>query len=89
MDPYFFYSGFSDRWFEKFLGENNFKIESIDPVGDYYSWLMVEMFRTAISHSIYAKLVLSPAFLYFYNKKKSAVSVDTLCIGYQIVAIKI
>jgi SAM-dependent methyltransferase len=89
MDPYFFYSGFSDRWFEKFLGENDFKIESIDPVGDYYRWLMVEMFRTAISHSIYAKLVLAPAFLYFYNKNKSAVSVNTLCMGYQIVAIKI
>ena len=89
MDPYFFYSGFSDRWYEKFLVENDFKIESIITVGDYYSFLSVEMFRTAISHSIFAKLVLLPAFLYFYSKKKTAISVNTLCMGYHIVAIKI
>lgn len=89
MDPYFFYSGFSDRWFEKFLDENNFKIERIIPVGDYYSWLMVEMVRTAASHSLFAKLVLAPAVLYFYNKRKTQASIDTLCMGYHVVAQKI
>ena len=69
MDSYFFYSGFTDRW--------------------YYSWLMVEMARTATSHSILAKLALTPAFLYFYNKKKTQTSVDTLCMGYHVVATKI
>ncbi len=89
MDPYFFYSGFTDRWYEKFLRENGFKIESISPVGDYYSWLMVEMVRTATSHSIFAKLALIPAFFYFYNKNKNTASVDTLCMGYHVVATKI
>lgn len=89
FDPYFFYSGFTDRWYEKFLGENGLKIESISAVGDYYSWLMVEMARTATSHSIFAKLALTPAFLYFYNKKKTATSIDTLCMGYHVVATKI
>ena len=27
MDPFFFYTGFSDRWYEKFLVENEFEIE--------------------------------------------------------------
>ena len=89
MDPYFFYTGFSDRWYEKFLSENGLKIESITAVGDYYSWLAVEMARTATSHSFFAKLVLTPAFLYFYNKKRTETSVDTLCMGYHIVATKI
>lgn len=89
MDPYFFYSGFSDRWYEKFLHENNLKLESITPVGDYYSWLAVEMARTAKSHSIFAKLALIPAFIYYYNKKKTQSSTDTLCMGYHIVAKKI
>ncbi len=89
MDPYFFYSGFTDRWYEKFLVDNGFKIESISAVGDYYSWLMVEIARTATSHSIFAKLSLTPAFLYFYNKKKTSISVDTLCMGHHVVAIKI
>jgi SAM-dependent methyltransferase len=71
MDPYFFYTGFSDRWYEKILGENGFNIKTITPVGDYYSWLAVEMIRTAISHSFFAKLLLAPAFLFFYKKKKN------------------
>lgn len=88
MDPYFFYTGFSDRWFEKFLKENNLQLEVIEVVGDYYSWLAVEMARTANVHSIFAKLLLAPAFLYFYNKKKTSTSVNTLCMGYHIVAVK-
>jgi SAM-dependent methyltransferase len=89
MDPYFFYSGFSDRWFEKFLTDNGFRIGQITPVGDYYSWLMVEMVRTAASHSVFAKLALAPAFLYLYNKRKTETSVDTLCMGYHVVAHKV
>ncbi len=89
MDPYFFYSGFSNRWYEKFLKDNGFKIELLSEVGDYYTWLAVEISRTALSHSIIAKLVLAPAFLYYYNKKKTRLSIDTLCMGYHIVANKI
>jgi len=89
MDPYFFYSGFTDRWYEKFLKDHGLKLEHISPVGDYYSWLAVEMSRTALTHSVFAKILLAPAFLYFYNKKKTKVSTDTLCMGYHIVATKI
>ena len=89
MDPYFFYSGFSDRWYEKVLKENGLKLESISAVGDYYGWLSVEMARTAIAHSLFAKLALTPAFLYFYNKKKTQASVDTLCMEYHVVATKL
>ena len=88
MDPYFFYAGFSDRWYEKLMGENGLKIESIKTVGDYYSWLSIEMARTAITHSFFAKLLLMPAFLYFYNKKMTETSIDTLCMGYLVVASK-
>ena len=89
MDPYFFYTGFSDRWYEKFLKENGLEIELINVVGDYYSWLMVEIARTASTNSVFSKIALLPAFLYFYNKKKTQISVDTLCMGYHIVARKI
>jgi SAM-dependent methyltransferase len=88
MDPYYFYSGFSDRWYETILPNNQLKIEIIKPVGDYYRWLAVEMSRTALSHSFLAKILLLPAFLFFYNKPKSTLSIDTLCMGYLIVASK-
>jgi len=89
FDPYYYYSGFSDRWFEKILPENNFKILTLKPVGDYYSWLGVEMARTAMSHSIFSKIILFPSFLYFFNKKKTKISTNTLCMGYFVVAEKI
>lgn len=88
MDPYFFYSGFTDRWYETVLTANGLELESLAPVGDYYSWLAVEMARTSVSHSIIAKLALTPAFLYFYSKRKTQTSVDTLCMGYHVVARK-
>jgi SAM-dependent methyltransferase len=89
FDPYFFYSGFSDRWFERILPENNLKILSIIPVGDYYSWLGVEMARTAMTHSIFAKIILLPSFIYYFSKKKTTISTNTLCMGYFVVAEKI
>ncbi len=86
MDPYFFYSGFSDRWYRKILCDCGFTIEAIEPVGDYYSWLAVEVARTAMAHSVLAKILLLPAFFYFRSKKKTAISINTLCMGYHVVA---
>jgi SAM-dependent methyltransferase len=88
MDPYFFYSGFSDRWYEALLVQFGFKIEVLEPVGDYYSWLAVEVARTAKAHSFLAKIILLPAFVYYFNKKRTTVSRDTLCMGYHVVARK-
>lgn len=88
MDPYFFYSGFSDRWFEHFLTEFDFEIEAIKPVGDYYRWIGVEIKRTMSNNSMFAKILLLPTFLYFYNKKATAASMNSLSIGYHVVATK-
>jgi len=89
MDPFYFYGGFSDRFYERVLPEAGLKIDLIEPVGDYYSWLGVEMARTATSHSLLSKIMLAPAFAYFYLKKKTEVSVNTLCMGYHVVARKV
>jgi SAM-dependent methyltransferase len=88
MDPYFFYSGFSNRWYEKVLTAHDLTIESLETVGDYYSWLAVEMARTAAAHSIVAKVLLAPAFLYYHTKPKTTTSADTLCMGYHVLARK-
>ena len=88
MDPYFFNAGLSDRWYQKFLPENGMKIEILTPFGDYYRWLAVELARTSWANSVFAKILLFPAFLYFYNKKSTPTSTDTLCLGYFIRAVK-
>jgi SAM-dependent methyltransferase len=88
MDPYFFYSGFSDRFFERVLPDCGLEITRLEAVGDYYSWLAVEMARTAATHSMLSKLILAPAFLYYFLKRKSSTSVHALCMGYHVVAQK-
>lgn len=88
FDPYFFYSGFSDRWYERVLTEHGLKIESITPVGDYNSWLAVELARTLSTHSIFTKILLLPAFLFYSTRKRTALTVDTLCMGYHVIASK-
>lgn len=88
MDPYFFYAGFSDRFFERVLPEQGLAIELLEAVGDYYKWLLVEMARTGHSHSVFAKLMLAPAFLYYLLKRPTERSTNTLCIGYHVRARK-
>ena len=88
MDPYYFYSGFSDRWYETILKESNFEIIKLETVGDYYSWLRVEIFRAMAKHSLISKLILFPAFIFYSSIKKTVASKNTLCMGYHIIAIK-
>lgn len=88
FDPYYFYSGFSDRWFEYFLKKNKFIKISIMPIGDYYQYMTLEIARTAWSNSFFSKIILLPAFIYFLTKKKTKESIDTLCHGYYIVCYK-
>jgi SAM-dependent methyltransferase len=86
MDPYFFYSGFSDRYLRKILDENGIEIELIEPVGDYYSWISVELARTMRHHSPLSWIFNGPALLWFMMKRPTAASVNTLCMGYHVVA---
>lgn len=88
MDPYFFSTGFTDRWLETILNQYGFDILTCDPVGDYYSWMAVETFRAMRSHSLFAATLLLPSFLYFLSKKPSELSRSTLCEGYHVVARK-
>ncbi|NDC04500.1 MAG: class I SAM-dependent methyltransferase [Betaproteobacteria bacterium] len=86
MDPFYYYTGFSDRWFEHFLLENGFVIDSLEPIGDYYRFLAVEIDRTAQAHSLVAKLILFPAFCFFFFKQRTQKSIDSLCMGYHLLA---
>lgn len=88
MDPFFYYTGFSDHWLNKFCLENGLRVESLDVVGDYYSWIGVELARTIKNHSIISSIFLLPAMLYYLFQKPTKASRNTLCMGYHVTAIK-
>tara|TARA_B100000886_G_C20413694_1_gene488276 strand:+ start:832 stop:1593 length:762 start_codon:yes stop_codon:yes gene_type:complete len=88
MNPYFFYTGFSDVWYKKILEKNNFQVNKISPVGDYYRYMAVETARTMALSSFFVKIIIFPSFLYFYLKKRTKLSTNTLCIGYHVIATK-
>ncbi len=88
MGPFWFHSGFSDRWYERILFESGFTIVSLEPVGDYYKWLALELWRSMVNHNFLVKIILLPAFFYYYWKNKTEISINTLCIGYHVVAKK-
>jgi SAM-dependent methyltransferase len=88
MDPYYFYSGFSNRWYQEILSKFGFKIERLEQAGDYYSWMRGESAKTMIKAGMLAAILLFPSFMYYSLKKRTAESLATLCEGYHIIAIK-
>ena len=90
MDPYYFYSGFSDRYLQRILTENYFTDIVISASGNYHRWLMVEDARCMRNEGIWALLALWPAFLYHFLKQKrpSRKEVNTLCFGYHVKALR-
>ena len=90
MDPYYFYSGFSDRYLMQILEENHFRDVRVESVGSYHAWLMVETARCVRYEGLPSWLALWPAFIYHYLKQRfpSEKEVNTLCFGYHVTAVK-
>jgi ubiquinone/menaquinone biosynthesis C-methylase UbiE len=90
FDPYFFTSGLSDNWVNSILPEFGLTVKTLSPVGDYFSWMKVEIFRTIFSHRLnpLVWILLLPSLVFFSTKKKTEVSISTLCMGYHVIAQK-
>ncbi len=90
MDPYYFYSGFSDRYLTQILTLNRFRDIRIEPVGSYHAWLMVETARCLRHEGPFAWGMLWPALFYHYLKQRSPSEneINALCFGYHVTAAK-
>ena len=88
FDPYYFSSGYSDRFYEEILPKFGLRIDTLVPVGDYFSWLKVEMFRSIVMRPLSGFLLL-PALLYFWSRRSTPESQATLCRGYNLDATKV
>lgn len=73
---------------KNFLTENGFDIVEIKPVGDYYSWMGVELARTGLRNGILSILVFILAILFFFTRHQTFASVNTLCMVYHVLAKK-
>jgi SAM-dependent methyltransferase len=90
FDPYFFSSGFSDRWAEHWLPKFDLEIAELIQDGNYFKWLSVEFLRMG-RQNILAIPLLAPAFLYTYIRSfySSPEANATLCGGYYVLARKV
>jgi ubiquinone/menaquinone biosynthesis C-methylase UbiE len=90
MDLYYFSSGYSDRYIEYFLPEIGFKIKYLKANGDYYKWIMVEIYRTITKNGVFSFFLLFPSLVYYYKKQLNPTleSISTLCMGYNVIAEK-
>lgn len=87
MDPFYFYSGFSDRWLEHFCKKFNLKIIELSSDGDYYSFLRYELYRT-MRGNILSIPFLIPSFIFLLFRRATVESKNTLNNSYFLVAKK-
>jgi SAM-dependent methyltransferase len=88
FDPYYYYSGFSDRWINYFFGGCGFENIRITPIGDYYSYVLINMYSIAINSSWAAKIFLAPGIYFLSKMKKTPGSINYQCNGYFVTATK-
>lgn len=88
FDPYYYYSGFSDRWIDYFFGKYGFENIKITPIGDYYSYVLINMYSIAINSGWVAKIFLAPGIYFLSKMKKTAGSINYQCHGYFVTATK-
>jgi SAM-dependent methyltransferase len=90
MDPFFYFSGFSDRYLDLMLNRFGFENIRIEPVGSYHEWLMVENFRSIRTGGPAAWVCLLPGLIYHYVKQRNPdrSAINTLCAGYHVTAQK-
>jgi SAM-dependent methyltransferase len=90
MDPFFYFTGFSDRYLDLMLNRYGFENIRIEAVGSYHEWLMVEIFRSIRTGGLPAWICLLPGFVYHYVKqrKPDRSAINTLCAGYHVTAQK-
>jgi SAM-dependent methyltransferase len=88
FDPFYYYSGFSDRWINYFLDKNGFEEIKITPIGDYFSYVMINMYTIAINAGWIVRILLAPGIYCMSKMKKTTGSVNYQCNGYFVTAIK-
>lgn len=86
MDPYHYFTGFTERWVEYHLPNNGLEIVELTPVMDYYSVQAMEISRIISIKGLLSLPLLLPAFAFLYFTHSSMASVSALPYGYHVMA---
>ena len=94
--PYFYATGFSSYWYEHHLSKKGFKVDKLEPNGDWFSCLKQELLRlpkmVKNSGSIlwpisYVVTLLGVIYISFLKKTKP--SSELACFGWHCIATKL
>ncbi|MBI9043086.1 MAG: class I SAM-dependent methyltransferase [Anaerolineaceae bacterium] len=97
FSPFFYYTGYSQNFYEYFLNEFDFNIEEIQKNGNYFEYLAQELWRLPRMVEKYSRrnypVVILPLVLFLllflsWVNKKDIESNGLLCMGIMVTAIK-
>lgn len=94
--PYHFATGYGRYWYEHHLPARGLRIESLEPNGDWFSFLRQELLRLPSVARTYgdwcwpfAYLFTGLAMAYFLIRPKRRVADDLACLGWHCIAVKV
>ncbi len=85
MDPFHYFTGFTNRFYEKISEIAEVELVSLEPNLNYYEVLSMEIARILSRSNILLWPLLLPAFLILYFKKPPADAIHALPYGYHVV----
>lgn len=95
MAPYYYCSGFSRYWYEHHLTLRGFRIELLEPNGDWYALLRQEITRLGGLERERGNWIWPLAYAYallglvFFRLRSNKQAVDLACFGWHCVAVKL
>lgn len=85
MDPYHFYTGFTNRFYEQLSEDFSCELISMEQNLDYYGVMALELARSISKMSFLLWPFLLPAFFVFYLIGESPVSKNAYTYGYHVI----
>ncbi len=85
MDPYHFYTGFTDRFYEQLSEDFPCELSSIEQNLDYNGVMALELARSMSKINFLLWPFLLPAFFIFYMMRESDVSKNAYTYGFHVI----
>lgn len=85
MDPYHFYTGFTNRFYEQLSDDFSCELLSIEQNLEYYGVMALELARSMSKMNFLLWPFLLPTFFVFYLTGETAISKNAYTYGYHVI----